>query len=115
MNLQDTFNTLIDQESETRSLFMNLDPQRRHFCSVHSTEDRIIFINQTKEEDIIDTEKVQLVKIEPIRSNSGHIYFVEKELNTQNSFIVQLVVTFNERYKQWEYAKKRVYRLMTDV
>ena len=37
---------------------MNLDQSGRHFCSVHSTEDRVIFINQAKEEDIIDSSKV---------------------------------------------------------
>ena len=98
-----------------RSLFMMLDPSGKHFCSVHSTKDSLKFINPEDEVDLIDAELVTLANIQPIRSNTGHIYFVEKELRTQNSYVVELTVTFDEKYKEWRYSRRRVFRVLSDV
>ena len=53
--------------------------------------------------------------MKPVRGINGQIYFIEKEIHTQLSYLVEVQVRFDQKYEEWRHERRRVCKIQNDV
>ena len=93
--LSPNFYKLIEDIPNLRSIFVMLDPKSQTASTVHTTHKSIILISKYCQVSLIDEKKTTFVNVKPVRGINGHIYFIEKEICSSKSYLVELQVIYD--------------------
>ena len=84
-------------------------------CTIHTTDNYVMIINDEQQSILFDDYEVRLANCKTVRANSGHTYFVERENRSQTSFVVEVSVSYDKQQVRWNYSRRRVYTILSDV